>query len=140
MRRRLKSLWEGLQPRWRRLAIGAAVVVLAVFTLDRIFPPPIPQPGHDGATLVLARDGTPLRAFANRNGVWRYPTTPERVSPHYLEALLGYEDRWFEHHPGVNPAAFARAAWQAARNGRIVSGGSTLTMQVARLIEPLPRN
>ena len=115
-------------------------MLLAVVVLDRVFPPPIPAPGHDGATLVLARDGSPLRAFASADGVWRYPTSPERVSPHYLEALRGYEDRWFERHPGINPGAFARAAWQALRHGRIVSGGSTLTMQVARLIEPMPRN
>ncbi|HET9484175.1 MAG TPA: transglycosylase domain-containing protein, partial [Xanthomonadales bacterium] len=134
---------SGLPPllqRLRRWVVRGGVVLLALFALDRGFPPPIPAPGHDGATLVLARDGTPLRAFANREGTWRYPTAPERVSPYYLEALLGYEDRWFAHHPGVNPGALARAAWQALRNGRVVSGGSTLTMQVARLIEPMPRS
>jgi len=132
--------------RWLRALLrrpwltSCAALLLALIALDRLFPPPIPDPMRDGATLVLARDGTPLRAFANAAGVWRYPTTPERVSPHYLEALLGYEDRWFEHHPGVNPLALVRAALQTVRHGEIVSGGSTLTMQVARLIEPLPRN
>ncbi|HVF33798.1 MAG TPA: transglycosylase domain-containing protein, partial [Candidatus Saccharimonadia bacterium] len=127
-------------PSLRRAGFALVVAATLLVILDHLFPPPIPAAGHDGATLVLARDGTPLRAFANRAGVWRYPTAPERVSPHYIEALLGYEDRWFHRHPGVNPAAFARAAWQALRNGRIVSGGSTLTMQVARLIEPTPRS
>ncbi|HET7845719.1 MAG TPA: penicillin-binding protein 1C, partial [Xanthomonadales bacterium] len=88
---------------------------------------------------VLARDGTPLRAFAAADGVWRYPTTPSEVSPLYLEALLGYEDRWFRWHVGVNPLALGRASVQAMQHGEIVSGGSTLTMQVARLIEPTPR-
>jgi penicillin-binding protein 1C len=89
---------------------------------------------------VLARDGTPLRAFANRSGVWRYPVAIGDVSPRYVEALLGYEDRWFRWHPGVNPFAFARAAAQALWHREIVSGGSTLTMQVARLIEPIPHS
>jgi penicillin-binding protein 1C len=86
--------------------------------------------------VVLAADGTPLRAFAGRDGVWRYPVAVEDVSPHYLEALLTYEDRWFRRHPGVNPLALLRAGGQWLANGRVVSGGSTLTMQVARILEP----
>src|SRR6202007_3077944 len=77
-----------------------------------------------------------LRAFADDSGIWRYPVTPEQVSPLYLEALLNYEDRWFYRHPGVNPFALARGAWQMVRYRKPVSGGSTLTMQVARIIDP----
>ncbi len=69
------------------------------------------------------------------DGIWRYPTTPERVSPLYVQALLTYEDRWFWRHPGINPVALLRAAGQWARSGRVVSGGSTLTMQVARILD-----
>ena len=58
------------------------------------------------------------------------------MSPLYLKALLGYEDRWFYRHPGVNPYALARGVAGGLVHGRIVSGGSTLTMQVARIIEP----
>jgi penicillin-binding protein 1C len=129
----------GIQ-RLRRLAVVIAAIAAVLFALDRAFPPPVPDLARTGSTLVLARDGTPLRAFAGPDGVWRYPARVEDVSPLYIEALLGYEDRWFRRHPGVNPLALARAAWQALRNGRIVSGGSTLTMQVARLIEPGPRH
>ena len=92
----------------------------------------------DGSTVVLARDGTPLRAFADRDGVWRYPVTAKDVSPLYLKALLTYEDRWFYRHPGVNPYALARGLGGGLLHGHIVSGGSTLTMQVARIIEPIP--
>ena len=123
----------------RALRAVAAVAAL-VIACDLLFPPPIPNPNIGGSTLVLARDGTPLRAFANASGVWRYPIEPSQVSPLYLEALLGYEDRWFESHPGVNPLALGRAFVQAVSNRDIVSGGSTLTMQVARLIEPIPRS
>jgi penicillin-binding protein 1C len=130
------TAWLRRHRKLRNTLIALALIVL----LDRLFPPPIPAIGDDSATIVLARDGTPLRAFANAEGVWRYPVTIEQVSPRYVEALLGYEDRWFWQHPGVNPFAFARAVGQAAWHGRIVSGGSTLTMQVARLIEPIPHS
>ncbi|WP_257644098.1 penicillin-binding protein 1C [Luteimonas salinisoli] len=114
---------------------GTACALLALLALDLAFPPPLPR-ARDTSTLVVARDGTPLRAFADAEGVWRHPADPDSVSPLYLEALLTYEDRWFRLHPGVNPVALGRAAMQWARGGRIVSGGSTLTMQVARILDP----
>jgi penicillin-binding protein 1C len=114
------------------------VVLLSVLALDFAFPPPLPR-ARDTSTLVVARDGTPLRAFPDRDGVWRYPASLDSVSPLYLQALLTYEDRWFWRHPGVNPWALARAGGQWLRGGRIVSGGSTLTMQVARILDPHTR-
>lgn len=126
--------------RWlRRLAVALTLILLTAVALDRLFPLPLPDPDKQAATVVLARDGTPLRAFADHDGVWRYPVTPEQVSPLYIQALLGYEDQWFWRHPGVNPLALVRAAWQWVRHGEIVSGGSTLTMQVARIIDPNSR-
>ncbi|MDW8479846.1 MAG: transglycosylase domain-containing protein [Xanthomonadales bacterium] len=70
---------------------------------------------------------------------WRLRASLERVSPLYLEALLALEDRRFRLHPGVDPLAALRAAWQNLRAGRVVSGASTLSMQTARLLEPMPR-
>jgi penicillin-binding protein 1C len=126
--------------RWRRIVRAVLIATLVLFALDRIFPPPLPDIARDGATLVVARDGSPLRAFAAPDGVWRMTVSLDDVSPLYLEALLGYEDRWFQWHPGVNPLALVRATGQALWHGEIVSGGSTLTMQVARLIEPGSRS
>lgn len=121
--------------------LRALLILLALFMLlligDRLFPLPLQQP--EPARVVVAEDGTPLWRFADRNGIWRYPVTVDDVSPYYLQALLTYEDRWFWHHPGVNPLAIIRAAWQDIIGGEIISGGSTLTMQVARLIDPQPR-
>ena len=71
-----------------------------------------------------------------REGRWRLPATLEQVDPRYVDMLLAYEDRRFRSHPGVDPLAMARAALQFVTSGRIVSGGSTITMQVARLLEP----
>jgi penicillin-binding protein 1C len=113
-------------------------VLSLLWLADRLFPLPLPE--DDLARVVLAEDGTPLWRFADRDGVWRYPVTPDQVSPYYLEALLTYEDRWFRLHPGVNPLALARAAWQNLSGGRVVSGGSTLSMQVARLLDPHGRD
>ena len=120
--------------RLRRFELALAAFLLAILALDFAFP--LPTPASDSPTLtVLAADGTPLRAWPGDDGAQRHPTTPEAVSANYVQALLHYEDRWFYWHPGVNPVALARAAWQWARHGRIVSGGSTLTMQVARLVD-----
>lgn len=84
---------------------------------------------------VLARDGSLLRAYTVADGRWRMGTSLDAVDPAYIDMLIAYEDRRFHDHAGVDLRAIARAAVQAARAGRPVSGGSTLTMQVARLIE-----
>lgn len=84
---------------------------------------------------VLAKDGRLLRAFTVADGRWRLAVAPGQVDAGYLAMLIGYEDRRFYQHHGVDVLALARAVAQAARFGRVVSGGSTLTMQVARLLE-----
>ncbi len=125
-------------PHLLRWALGAVVlVVVLLWGADRVWPLPLPQ--DDLARVVLAEDGTPLWRFADANGVWRYPVQTSEVSPYYLDALLTYEDRWFYQHPGVNPLALVRATWQNLTGARVVSGGSTLSMQVARLLDPHSR-
>ncbi|WP_342363475.1 penicillin-binding protein 1C [Terrarubrum flagellatum] len=86
--------------------------------------------------VVVDRDGRLLRPFTTRDGRWRIPVHAAEVDPRYFKILMAYEDRRFEAHRGVDLKAMARAAIQLAAHGRIVSGGSTLTMQVARLLEP----
>lgn len=119
------------------LAAVALVFVMAIWAADKIWPLPLHE--VDPARVVVAHDGTPLWRFADADGIWRYPVTIDEVSPRYLQALINYEDRWFWKHPGVNPFSVLRAAWQDLSSGRVVSGGSTLTMQVARLLDPHPR-
>ena len=124
--------------RWLRSAgLGLLVFCALLWLADYLDPVPLPK--DDMARVVLAQDGTPLWRFADHNGVWRYPVRIEQVSPYYIEALLSYEDRWFYQHPGVNPLSIVRAAWQNLSDARVVSGGSTLSMQVARLLDPHPR-
>lgn len=123
--------------RWRWLPLFLLLMLAGIWLLDRLDPLPLQE--VQPARVVVAEDGTPLWRFADKQGVWRYPVTLEEVSPDYIQALLTYEDRWFWHHPGINPMAIVRAIGQNLLHHGIVSGGSTLTMQVARLIDPQPR-
>lgn len=117
---------------------GLASILILLLVADRIWPPPLPAADLFARTLTDAR-GEILRTRPAKDGVLRYPITPGQVSPLYREALLNYEDRWFYWHPGINPLALIRAVQQWLFKGQIVSGGSTLTMQVARILEPHPR-
>lgn len=84
---------------------------------------------------VVDRDDRLLRAFTTTEGNWRLPLDPKDVDPHYLKMLFAFEDKRFYSHHGVDPKAVLRAVGQMLRHRRIVSGGSTLTMQVARLLD-----
>lgn len=84
------------------------------------------------STVVTAADGTLLGAHVATDGQWHFQSThplPEK----YTRALLCYEDEYFYFHPGVNPGSILRAAFQNIKAGKIESGGSTITMQVARM-------
>ena len=85
---------------------------------------------------VVDRNSKLLRSYVTSQGRWRLPATRDQVDPRYLDVLFAYEDKRFFQHSGVDPLAFGRAALQFVSNGEIVSGGSTITMQVARLLEP----
>ncbi|HKB22116.1 MAG TPA: penicillin-binding protein 1C [Methyloceanibacter sp.] len=130
--------------RWQRRAIYAAFGVVwiaaaiagAVAGLLQAFGPAPLGRDLEVSTLALDRNGKLLRAYLTSEGRWRLPATRDQVDPRYLDALLTYEDKRFYHHRGVDPLAMTRAAFQLVTHGRIVSGGSTLTMQVARLLEP----
>ena len=127
--------------RRRRLAVVAGAVALTLglvawLGVERwVATTELPPLALETSVEVLARDGALLRAFTVGDGRWRLAVTADRVDPTYLAMLIAFEDRRFFDHGGVDVWALARAAWQAVRHGRLVSGGSTLTMQVARLLE-----
>ncbi len=98
---------------------------------DTVIPPLVLETGVE----VLDRNGNLLRAYTVEDGRWRLPVSYDAVDPTYIEMLVAYEDRRFWTHPGIDLRSFARAAWQRVTTGEVVSGGSTLTMQVARLLE-----
>jgi penicillin-binding protein 1C len=125
---------------FRRLTIVAASLIAtcaiaAAIWLSTLPPLPLDQ-ARQVSTTIVDRNGKLLRAFAMADGRWRLPAQTKDVDPGYLDLLLAYEDHRFRAHPGVDPLALARAAFQLATRGHIVSGGSTITMQVARLLEP----
>jgi len=125
----------------RHLRVAAAGTLLLAFVAtaaDRLFPPDLSRL-RDSSQLVLASDGSLLRGFTTRSGVWRLPARVDDIDPLYMKMLLAWEDQRFRVHPGVDPLAVGRAVAQLVRHGRIVSGASTITMQTARLLEPSDR-
>jgi len=110
------------------VAIGSWVISLG--------PLPLAQ-AREVSTTIVDRNGKLLRAYAMADGRWRLPVDARTgVDPGYLKLLLAYEDRRFYSHEGVDPLALGRAAFQLVSRGHIVTGGSTITMQLARLMEP----
>ena len=129
----------------RAVRANLAVVAFALFgaacalaTVDAANPPDMTR-AINVSPEVVDRHGILLRAFLTRDGYWRMKTQVRDVSPRYLEILKAYEDKRFDDHLGVDPAAVLRAGLQYLTTGHVVSGGSTLTMQVARILEP-PRS
>ncbi len=128
--------------RLRRAALVTGLALLglvgAAFCADRLLPPPLERLSSV-STLVVDRDDRVLRAYTTPEGSWRLPAQISDVDPKLIRFLLSYEDGRFQSHPGIDPLAIGRAMLQAAEHGRVVSGASTLTMQLARLLEPRPR-
>jgi penicillin-binding protein 1C len=99
--------------------------------------PPLDLGEADERSVTVSdRHGRLLRAFTTDEGRWRLPVSVADVDPRFVALLTAYEDKRFERHGGVDPLAMLRAGWQMLASGRVVSGGSTLSMQVARLLEP----
>ena len=114
---------------------------MSFLILDRFIPLPIDEFNKRSfAQVVVDKNGYPLRAFPDKQSVWRYPVKLSAVSPLYLQALINYEDKYYYQHFGVNPFALFRALGQWVWYGELVSGASTLTMQVARILKPHKKN
>ncbi|HEX4408261.1 MAG TPA: penicillin-binding protein 1C [Xanthobacteraceae bacterium] len=124
----------------KRLVLLTGIFVLAVLVaaggwVASLGPPPLGK-DIEFSRQVLDRNGKLLRAYATVDGRWRLPATVVEVDPRFFDVLFAYEDKRFRSHRGVDPLALTRAGLQLVESGRIRSGGSTLTMQVARLLEP----
>ncbi|MEM9429691.1 MAG: penicillin-binding protein 1C [Pseudomonadota bacterium] len=116
-------------------ALLALVCLVATAAAGELWIRQTPVPALDVALSeeVLGRDGALLAVFTAEDGRWRL--APATVDPDYIDLLIAYEDQRFYRHPGVDPLALMRAAGDALWSRRIRAGGSTLTMQVARLLE-----
>lgn len=128
---------ERSMSRGRVLALAAAGVAVALAGIVATLPAELPS--RPAARVVLARDGSAIRFELPPDERWRFPVGLAEVSPVLRTAIVVAEDRRFHEHHGLDPRAFARAAWTNLRAGRIVSGGSTIPMQIARMSRPAGR-
>lgn len=128
-----------LSARGKRIAGALLAAMLALFALDQALPPPLSR-ARDVSPVVLDHRGEWLMAFTTSAGKWRLEARLDEIDPEFRRRLIAIEDRRFWLHPGVDPIALARATLAYARTGRVTQGGSTITMQLARLLEPRPRN
>ncbi len=112
--------------RYLKVLIAAGVIVIPVLLS------PMPRFNSPLATVVEASDGELLGARIAEDGQWRFRSF-DQVPEKFEKALLTYEDRWFRYHPGVNPVSIFKALIDNIKAGKIVRGGSTITMQVSRL-------
>jgi penicillin-binding protein 1C len=133
----LRVLWP--PEWWRKAAVVVLGLCLTIELADFIFPPPLKK-AHEVSAVVLDRRGAVLRVFPVDGGRWRMQAHIAKIDPDFIDALLAYEDKRFRSHGGVDSLALSRATSSFFSAGHIVSGGSTITMQTARLLEPRPRN
>lgn len=119
--------------RWLRLLLAVAILFILFYVLlpHRLFNTPY-------SYVLTDRDGQLLQARIAADGQWRFPPRTQ-VPDKFKQAIITFEDKRFSYHPGVDPAALGRSLYQNIKHRRVVSGGSTLTMQVARLAQQQPR-
>ena len=121
-------VWAGGHRRglvWAGAAAGVVVAGVATRLPDPLFDDPV-------SSVLEARDGSLLGARIAADGQWRFPGR-DTVPGKFAAAVIAAEDKRFRSHPGVDPIALARALWANLRAGKVVSGGSTITMQVIRM-------
>jgi penicillin-binding protein 1C len=127
-----------LTKRGRSRAALLLGVLLTLFSLDQLFPPPLERV-RDVSPVVVDRHGEWLMAFTTGSGTWRLEARLDEIDPEFQRRVVAIEDARFWFHPGVDPIALLRASVAYARAGQVTQGGSTITMQLARLLEPRPR-
>ncbi len=120
---------------------GAVVVALVLLwqVAGALLPFPHERLERPYGQIVYDRNGDPIRMFLASDGRWRFRVGLDEVAPELVDAIIASEDQWLGYHPGVNPISILRAALSNLRAGRIVSGASTIPMQIARLMDPRPR-
>lgn len=122
---RVKELVTGKR-KYLWIVAGFIILLLFWFSLpDPLFKDPT-------STVILDREMRLLGAKISGDQQWRFPES-DSVPDNFSRAIICYEDQYFRYHPGFNPVSLARAIYLNVRRGKVVSGGSTITMQVIRL-------
>ena len=127
--------------RSRRIRVGLLALGTVLLTgLVTLFLLPLPEHLRTPPSVfVTYEDGSPAYVFLSPDDKYRMRVDPHEIDPNYLAALFRFEDKRFYRHPGVDPVAIARSTVLNLRHRRVLSGASTLTMQLVRLLEPRPR-
>ncbi|MBY0280556.1 MAG: penicillin-binding protein 1C [Alphaproteobacteria bacterium] len=128
---------EKLRLLQNRKLIYVLIFITGAMGLDFMFPPPLKKL-QNLSYLLCDRNNQLISAMPSLDEKWRLPLTSE-PSALFTEMLISFEDKRFFFHPGIDPLALIRAFGQFIRYGKIISGGSTITMQVARLLDPKQR-
>ncbi|MFP4465814.1 MAG: penicillin-binding protein 1C [Candidatus Goldiibacteriota bacterium] len=123
--------------RYTAIAVLSAVLLFSVLYI--MFPLPYERLERDYSIVHMTEDGELLRISLSPGGRYRIRHPLSSISPYVIKGIIEYEDKMFYYHPGVNPYAVLRALYLNITSGRIVSGGSTITQQVAKLIDPRER-
>jgi penicillin-binding protein 1C len=127
-----------LRPRLKKFLIIFSCTLIGFYLLfrlvDKLFPLPLERLNY--STVVLASDGSVLSAYLSEDDKWRIKIEKEDIPASLKKAFLFKEDKHFYHHFGINPISVIRAFFQDIRAGKVVSGASTITMQVAKMLSP----
>ena len=121
---------------FRKVLIALFIAVIVLFATDRLFPPPQPKLFSKA---VYSSEGELLKAYLTNDEKWRLRTEPKQLPEYLIKAVIEKEDKYFYYHPGVNIFAVFRALYSNIVSGERISGASTITMQLVRILEPRER-
>ncbi|GAB4110316.1 MAG: penicillin-binding protein 1C [Thermoflexibacter sp.] len=124
------------KPQYRKYWVGSFSVIILFFILHFSFPINTYIPYSQ---IIISQEGKVLNAFLSKDDKWRVKTEIHEITPELEKAFIEKEDRYFYYHLGINPLAIMRAGFYNIIKGKKTSGASTITMQVARLLEPKRR-
>ncbi len=136
---RRATVWNRSTPslKWlKRSMITIAVIIVLFFSLNWVFPLP---DNIEYSTIITDNKSEVIHAFLTNDQKWRMKTELEEISPLLRKTIVEKEDKYFYSHPGVNALAIARAFVKNIFRRKRTSGASTITMQVARALEPKRR-
>lgn len=124
-------------PRKIRFILFVLISIFFIFLLlDGIYPL---NTKRDYSTIIYSNDSTLMYGFLSDDDKWRMYTELDEITQELRKAIIFKEDKYFKYHFGINPIAVIRAFYNNIKTGKRTSGASTITMQVARLIDPKPR-
>jgi len=126
-----------MRNKWLRYVLAGSLSLLLLFTIiDRAYPI---KTDLDYSQIFLSEDGTLLHAFLNDKDKWRMKIGLDEINDQLKRVIIYKEDKFFYYHIGINPVSVVEALIKNIIRGERVSGASTITMQVARLLEPKSR-